>query len=127
MRLTACGLLPMNEADILALIRSDAWMMDVLCAARDLDLPDWMIGAGFVRNKVWDHLHGYSTRIPLTDVDLIYFDAAGTPEQETAATERLRKRMPDVPWSITNQATFHIGKDMRPYGSCQDALSKWPE
>jgi hypothetical protein len=34
-------------------------MMDILHIAEKLKLPDCMIGAGFVRNKVWDHLRGY--------------------------------------------------------------------
>jgi hypothetical protein len=50
----------MNEEVILKLIENDPWMMEVLMTASDANLPDWMIGAGFVRNKVWDYLHGYS-------------------------------------------------------------------
>ena len=32
-------------------------MMNVLNEANKLNLPDWVIGAGFLRNKVWDYLH----------------------------------------------------------------------
>ena len=46
----------MNEQDIINLIKNDEWMMSVLGEAEKLCLPDWMIGAGFLRNKVWDFL-----------------------------------------------------------------------
>ena len=43
----------MTEQDILKIIENDKWMMDILHVAERLNLPDSMIGAGFVRNKVW--------------------------------------------------------------------------
>ena len=49
----------MMEKEILELIRQDKWMMRVLRVAKSLHLPDWMIEAGFVRNKVWNYLYGY--------------------------------------------------------------------
>src|SRR3989344_341827 len=42
----------MTEKDILDLIKIDKWMMDILRVAEKLNLPDWIIGAGFIRNKV---------------------------------------------------------------------------
>jgi hypothetical protein len=75
------GVLIINsEKDIIDLIRSDEWMMEILRAAKTLQLPDWWICAGFVRSKIWDVLHGFSKRTPLSDVDLIYFDAANKDE-----------------------------------------------
>ena len=62
----------MTEQDILKIIENDKWMMDILHVAQKLNLPDWMIGAGFVRNKVWDYLHGYKNEKVLTrDIDFI--------------------------------------------------------
>jgi len=48
----------MTEEEILDLIRADKWMMKVLLSASSLNLKDWAVGAGFVRNKVWNHLSG---------------------------------------------------------------------
>lgn len=42
----------MNEKDIIQMVKEDKWMMNVLMEADKLNLPDWMIGAGFLRNKV---------------------------------------------------------------------------
>lgn len=46
-----------------------------------LDLPDCWIGAGFVRDAVWDHLNGHECCEPNGDVDVLWFDAAA-PEAE---------------------------------------------
>lgn len=45
-----------SEADVARLVQSDPWMMKVLRAVESLNLPDWWIGAGFLRNKVWTPL-----------------------------------------------------------------------
>jgi hypothetical protein len=44
----------MSPQDVLRMIESDPAAMRVLRAAAGLGLPDWWIGAGFVRNRVWD-------------------------------------------------------------------------
>jgi hypothetical protein len=119
----------MNDDDILAMIRSDEWMMEVLRAARTLDLPDWMIGAGFIRNKVWDRLHGYAKKeADTSDIDLIYFDPSDLSEaSEEAYNEQLRALCP-VNWETVNQARMHVfhGREL-PYKNSEDALSEWVE
>lgn len=62
-----------SEEDISRLIRADKWRTDVLNAAERLDLPSWWIGAGFLRNLIWDAIEGNSPREE-RDVDLVYFD-----------------------------------------------------
>src|SRR5919204_899193 len=42
------------------LVRSDEWLMEVLRAARACHPPEWVVGAGVLRNLVWDHLHGFA-------------------------------------------------------------------
>src|ERR687886_1017047 len=49
------------------ILRSNEWLMSVLHAARAVDLPDWFVGAGAIRNPVWDYLHGYTVPTPLAD------------------------------------------------------------
>lgn len=62
----------MTEQDILDLIMKDKWMMNIIHIASELDLPDWIIGAGFVRNKVWDYLSGNNKEaVDTRDVDLV--------------------------------------------------------
>jgi uncharacterized protein len=63
---------------IARIIAEDAVAMEQLRAARTLALPDWCIAAGFVRNRVWDHLHGIVPARAPADIDVIYFDATDT-------------------------------------------------
>lgn len=63
-----------NEEELLRTVAEDRWMMDILAAARTLELPDCWVCAGFVRSKVWDVQHGFTGRTPLGDVDVIYYD-----------------------------------------------------
>ena len=73
-------------ADIIA---QDPVGMEQLRAARALALPDWCIAAGFVRNRVWDHLHGIAPPRPPADIDVLYYDAADlSKDREIEAFEK---------------------------------------
>src|SRR3989338_8301201 len=117
----------MKATEILTLIQGDDWMMNALRAARALRLPDWMIGAGFVRGKVWDSLHGYAERTPLGDIDLIYFDPLDLSEEKEKEFERTLQEKMDEPWSVKNQARMHMVNKEAPYASSSDALAHWVE
>jgi hypothetical protein len=47
-----------SESDIAAFIARQPPMMRVLRAVAAQRLPDGWVGAGFIRNAVWDALHG---------------------------------------------------------------------
>jgi hypothetical protein len=49
-------------------------MIKVLTAVEKLGLPDCWVAAGFVRNPVWDALHGFPWSASYTDIDVVYFD-----------------------------------------------------
>ena len=109
-------------------LRKDAWSMQVLRAVRALGLPDWAIGAGFVRNPVWDAITNKTVRTKPSDVDVLYFDPADlSPEREQTLEEKLKAAMPDVAWSVTNQARMHLHNGDGPYKSTADALRFWLE
>ncbi len=61
---------------MIAIIRSNHAFMRILEAVRDCDPPDRLVGAGVLRNLVWDHLHGYRVPTPHRDVDVAFFDPA---------------------------------------------------
>lgn len=115
-----------NSADILDLIAQDKWMLGALTTLQSLNLPDWWIGAGFVRNKVWDYLHGFAARTPYSDIDGIYFDPAGL-SSEIEIQNRLISLKPEYQWEITNQGTVHVSNSQSPYKNSIDALSRWTE
>lgn len=65
----------MKYQDVLQdLLLNDPIRMKALYAVQALELSDGWIGAGFVRDAVWDHLHGYGQRPVSGDVDVVWFD-----------------------------------------------------
>lgn len=109
------------------LIKKDDQMMNVLRAAEVLNLPDWWIGAGFLRNKVWDYIEGNSSRSP-RDIDLVYFDANNTqPETDWAYDEKMAKDYPFAEWEIRNQARMHYVNNLDPFTSTADGIAHWVE
>lgn len=90
------------------LISGDAERMRLLTAVASLALPDCYVAAGFVRNLVWDHLHGCE-RTPLNDVDVVFFDRANTSDDfPNRIQEMLSLLEPSVRWEVKNQAVMHI-------------------
>jgi hypothetical protein len=117
----------MTENNILDLIKEDVWMMQVLTFAESMHLPDWLIGAGFLRNKVWDRLHGYTKSTPSTDIDLVYFDKENKINAKDIEV-KLTNLTPGLMWEVVNQATAHNWNEAEePYTSTSDAISRWPE
>lgn len=126
----------LTEDDIIEIIKKDKWMMDVLKAAESLNLPDWWTGGGFIRSKIWDYLHEYEIRTELPDVDFIYFDSSDFSEKEANEfstksedkyQEKLKRLIPDVKWSVTNQARMHLFHKTGPYKNSTEALTDWAE
>lgn len=95
---------------------------------QSLNLPYACIAAGYVRNFVWDQLHGYTKRTPLNDIDVIYFDKNNVSENfEKEIEAYLSEKTNCSIWSVKNQARMHVNNGDPPYHSISDAMSKWPE
>ena len=74
--------------DLEDIVRSTPSLVAALEAARDVDPPDWLLGAGAVRTAVWDRLHGFEPSEP-KDVDVVFFDPADlSPERDKRIAER---------------------------------------
>jgi len=119
----------MNRTAFLqALLAGDPLRLKALHAVASLELPDCWIGAGFVRDAVWDHLHDYGTRPPLGDVDVVWFSAGTLDEEIDRAIEaELANHVCDLRWSVKNQARMHLRNGDAPYTSVADAMTRWPE
>lgn len=119
----------MNYCDKTAkLLKADKLRMTCLEAARQVNLPDWYLGAGFLRNAIWDHLHHKPVMTPLNDVDLVYYDAGNISlqaEQETEA--RLSNLCPGVTWEVRNQARMHERHGHAPYENTSQGIAQWVE
>ena len=116
------------------IVRSTDWLVSALLAARDVNAPDWLIGAGAVRTAVWDRLHGYGTRTELADIDLVFFDPDDLSEDREREIRRLLEvALPEEPWDAKNQAAVHLwyrkkfGYTVEPLSSTAAAVATWPE
>jgi len=115
------------QGQILEWVRDDSARMEILQIAQSQNLNDWCIGAGFVRNLVWDHLHDYETLTKLNDIDLIYFDPDSGDDIFDDILEVQLQRDTGLPWSIKNQAKMHNRNHDRPYTSTEDGMRYWVE
>lgn len=113
--------------DILALIAADSSRLHLLRVLREVGPEGAWIGAGFVRNAVWDHLHGYGEATPLADIDVLHFAPRVLDPQADADFEVALRRRCEAPWSVKNQARMHLRNGDRPYRDCADALCHWAE
>ena len=110
------------------IIAQDPVAMKQLRAVRALALPDWCIAAGFVRNRVWDHLHGITPARQPVDIDVLYFDAADlSKDHEIEHEKRLDGLLPSLPWQVRNQARMHVPKNLPPHRDTSDAMTYWLE
>lgn len=107
--------------------------MAALLAGREVNAPDWVIGAGAIRDLVFEDLHGRQAPPP-RDIDYAFFDSADLgAEREERIEAELRKRCPGFPFEASNQARVHLwygqhhGRPIAPYRSIEHAVSTWPE
>ncbi len=118
---------PLEQDQLITYIQKDSQRLQALSCLARLNLPDAWIAAGFVRNCVWDALHGYAPT-PLNDIDVIYYDASdsnGILGQEAQAY--LCAQASSWRWQVKNQALMHFRNQDRPYLNCEDAMTYWPE
>ncbi|WP_412498868.1 nucleotidyltransferase family protein [Shewanella indica] len=123
------GSLQVSETEATELIenwlRQDRMRMQALECVANLGPIDAWLAAGFVRNLVWDKLHGTVSR--LSDIDVIYFEPSDHSEVTDRAYEAKLVAALDLPWSVKNQARMHLKNNHQPYVSVSDAMSYWPE
>ena len=113
---------------VISILRDDPHRWYLLNVVAALDLPDCWIGAGFVRNAVWEHLHQRSAMPICGDVDVIWHDPRrADPIYDREFEALLQAWEPSITWSVKNQARMHVRNDDAPYVSATDAMRYWPE
>lgn len=115
------------KEEFIRLLTKDPYILETLAMVRDLNLNDCWIGAGLLRNKIWDVLHEIKTP-QQNDIDVVFFDTNDITEVREKEIElQLAAINPKVKWSVKNQARMHIRNHHSQYNSTEDALSYWPE
>ena len=118
-----------------AIVRAAPQLMQVLGAARDLDLPDWLIMSGAIYQPVLNHLTGRTPDHGLKDYDLGYFDASDTSyDAEDVVIRRVAAAFDEPLRSLVevrNQARVHLwfegkyGEAYSSLGSTTEALGRF--
>src|SRR5262245_30257658 len=119
-----------NCRDIAAFLASQPSIMSALRPVAALRIEDCWVGAGLIRNAIWDHLHGRAAGAwaSQTDVDVVYCDHADARlERDLVIENYLIEQFPHIPWSVHNQADMHDRNGGPPYRSAEDAIRRWPE
>ncbi len=121
------------ETQLLAILREHAWFMEALDVVSYSGLSQGCIGAGIIRNIVFDYIDG-ETATPIRDVDVAYFDLSDLSERKDIEYgDVLKGHMPNIPWEVTNQAAVHLwyhrifGYRVAPVKCLEEAIATWPE
>ncbi len=117
---------------LIGLVLNDRYVMKALKAVQQIEIENWCIGAGMIRDLVWRELHQYS-KVSSKDIDVVYYDRSGEIEDEKEIENKLKEFESEYAWEVTNQALVHLwykddyGKPITPNESLSDGISKWPE
>jgi uncharacterized protein len=113
---------------IINILRATPKLIEKLALVGDLRLPDAWIGAGVIRNAVWDAVSGAATPQPSADIDVVFFDPRdATRERDRTLEVALLTKSPGLRWSVKNQARMHERAGDPPYANTADAVARWPE
>jgi len=118
----------MRLDELKGLLQNDERTMQILRLVRELNLPDWFVAAGAIRNTIWDIKEDFKEHTLLNDVDVVYFDPSDAKgEKETEYEKLLTEKEPGLKWSITNQVRMAEYHSDPPYKNTCDAISHWVE
>nr|WP_315257803.1 nucleotidyltransferase family protein [uncultured Flavobacterium sp.] len=114
--------------ELFSIIKEKPLNLKILKAVQDLNLDDCWIGAGFVRNNVWDKLHNIINVDIDYDIDVVfYFPENISVSYEEELEKKLLAKIPNLQWSVKNQARMHLKNGHKNYMNVLDAISYWPE
>ena len=121
--------------ELTELLLASSWLQHLLRIVAALSLPDCWIGAGAVRDLVWDMRFGSGFDPDrIADVDVVFFDPLDLSARlEHDIERRLRDQEPSVDWDVKNQARVHLwyearfGQPAEPLTSTTDGVATWPE
>lgn len=115
------------ENKLKSFLVSDKERMLILEQVKELGLNDCWVGAGFVRNLVWDQLHEFETPTVLNDLDVVFFDVDIEEGVNRSLEHALANNYPNFKWSVKNQAHMHLLHGHFRYKNTEDAISHWVE
>ena len=116
----------MNSNTRLQTILADTPVGMILPAIAQLNLPDWWLAGGAVRNTVWRAIFGNDCELVIKDFDIAFYDIQGDRSQELAAKATLTQQFANQQFDVKNQASFARWRNgERQYNSTEDGITQW--
>jgi hypothetical protein len=124
-----------QEDRLRAVVRRSPLILAVLDGWAEIGLPDCWLVAGSVAQTVWNDAFGLRPTYGISDIDLVYFDAADLSEEtEARHAARIRSLFSGLGvWlDVKNEARVHLwyamkfGNTIAPYVSTEDAITTFP-
>jgi hypothetical protein len=122
------------ETRLIAIVRAQPELMQVLTTVRVLGLPDWRVFSGAVYQAVWNARTGRAIGYGIKDYDLGYFDPDTSYDAEDVVIRRAAAAF-EPPLSdlveVRNQARVHLwfhdrfGEPYEPLTGTDEALSRF--
>lgn len=110
--------------NVMELLGHSPLVREAIAASMSIDLPNWCIVGGLIRDLAWGRILGREV-VP-RDIDLIYFDPLRTtPESDWEIEEHL-SQISGLPFRLNNQARMHQFNSESKYTSVIDAMTKFP-
>ena len=122
------------ESRLIAIVRAQPELMQVLTTVRALNLPDWRVFSGAVYQAVWNHQTGRTVGYGIKDYDLGYFDPDTSYDAEDAVIRRVATAFEPLLRDLVevrNQARVHLwfhdrfGEPYEPLSGTDEALSRF--
>jgi hypothetical protein len=107
-----------DEARVRAILTANPSFVHALEVLAAAGPPGAWLGGGFVRDRVWQHLHRRAEDPPTTDLDVAWF-GAGDPAADAEHTRHLSEALA-LPWDVADQARFGAT-------SAEAGVARWPE
>jgi uncharacterized protein len=100
---------------------------EALALAIKLNLQNWCIVGGIIRDVVWSSMALLDPKGVIHDIDLIYLDPSDISEKRDIEIEHSLPDVQGINWSVKNQSRMHIKNGDYAYISIQEALYCFPD
>jgi hypothetical protein len=120
---------------LLQMLEKNKSVQLILERAKELNMPNWYLGAGGIVQTVWNIKHGFDPEYGIKDYDLVYYDANDISyEAEDVFIQKSKEVFKEIPVlvEIKNQARVHLwyekhfGIPIDQYKSVEEAIGAWP-
>ncbi|MBW4508937.1 MAG: nucleotidyltransferase family protein [Scytonematopsis contorta HA4267-MV1] len=114
-----------NSQRLIDILKNSS-VSEILSVIATVNLPNWYLAGGAVRNTVWSSIFGEVCGLGIKDFDIAFFDAEGDRSQELVAKTALTEKFPDLLFDVKNQASFARWRSGRQtYTSTEDGITNW--